>query len=143
MGCESHGNHLSASTLSSWESCQMIVYYTKVMNIRVPPGIALLYGQDFHWTTLEQDQATRIATGKYRTLSELKELFTSKLSATVENSDLDQDQEVADLGGKERTYSAYQRVGLATLDTYNEDRTVLEGREDQGSQNEGSFPSSS
>jgi len=115
------------SGLSSAERCQLQFYYFNVLRLRLPPGIAREYGQVMDRTLLDVDQRSKIETGQYRPLEELKEGFTNGIKRAIIEVP-DEDEEIQRLGSREKAYSEFQSIGLKTIDRYNENRGVLSGR---------------
>ena len=120
-------DHISPSMLVTAGRCLQQVYYFHVLHLKLPPGVAQSYGSALHKTLLEVDQKARIETGSYRPLDELKEHFSSDFQNRLELVE-ETDSEIVVYGGKKATNAAYERYGFATIDKYNQNRKILDGR---------------
>lgn len=107
--------------------CLQQVYYFYILGLKLPPGVATSYGTALHKTLLEVDQKSRIESGTYRPLGELKEAFSGDFQSRLALCP-DTDPEIEQYGGKKATNQAYERYGFGAIDKYNENREILAGR---------------
>lgn len=120
-------DHISPSMLATAGRCLQQVYYFHILKLKLPPGVAQSYGSSLHKTLLELDQKNRIDTGAYKPLEELKEHFASDFQTRLQLVD-DTDPEIVQYGGKAATNAAYEKFAFGTLEKYNENRAILDGR---------------
>lgn len=120
-------DHISPSMLVAAGRCLRQVYYFHILHLKLPPGVAQSYGSALHKTLLEVDQKSRIETGSYKPLGEIKEFFASDFQTRLTLCE-ETDPEIVTYGGRKAVNAAYEKFGFSTIEEYNKDRTILDGR---------------
>jgi hypothetical protein len=88
-------NHYSASSISMFMRCQIQFMFRYIMNIKIPPGIALIVGKSVH-KGVEEDLSNLINTEKHLPKNEVIEISTEHYNKELSETELDETQKEKD-----------------------------------------------
>ena len=115
------------SGLATFAKCGLQYEFFWLKRLKIPPGIAQEYGTSMHTTLIDTDQAHRIKTGGYLPIESLKETFAQEFDRRILETD-PFDRDAVELGGHAKARDVLQRWGFASIEEYNKNRSVLNGR---------------